>query len=291
MSDAAGVKKMGVIGAGQMGGGIAQVAAQAGIEVVVQDPFEESIERCKKLRSKLFSRAVEKERMTAEEAKAAEGRIAYTTELSGLEGVDWVVEAAVENEELKTELFAKLAEMFTDERVVLATNTSSISITKIAAAATGAESRVIGMHFFNPVPVMKLVEVIRGLQTSDEVAERTSELSEAMGKTPLVANDRAGFVSNRILMPMINEAFYTWMEGVAAPEAIDGVMKLGMAHPMGPLRLADFIGLDTCVSIMNVLADGLHSERYRPCPLLEQLVTAGRLGDKTRRGVFDYSEK
>ncbi len=291
MSDAAGVKKMGVIGAGQMGGGIAQVAAQAGIEVVVQDPFEGSIEKCKQLRSKLFSRAVEKERMTAEEAKAAEGRIAYTTELSGLEGVDWVVEAAVEDERLKTELFAKLAEMFTDERVVLATNTSSISITKIAAAATGSESRVIGMHFFNPVPVMQLVEVIRGLQTSDEVAERTSELSEAIGKTPLVANDRAGFVSNRILMPMINEAFYTWMEGVAEPEAIDGVMKLGMAHPMGPLRLADFIGLDTCVSIMNVLADGLHSERYRPCPLLEQLVTAGRLGDKTRRGVFDYSEK
>jgi len=283
------VKKMGVIGAGQMGGGIAQVAAQAGIEVVVQDPFEGSIEGCKKLRSKLFARAVEKERMTKDEAAAAEGRISYTAELGGLDGVDWVVEAAVENEAVKKELFATLGAMFEGSDTVLATNTSSISITTIAAAAGGAAERVVGMHFFNPVPVMKLVEVIKGLQTSEGVAARTSALAEAMGKTPLVANDRAGFVSNRVLMPMINEAFYAWMEGVAEPEAIDGIMKLGMAHPMGPLRLADFIGLDTCAHIMNVLADGLHSERYRPCPLLEQLVEAGRLGDKSGRGVFDYS--
>ncbi len=282
------VKKIGVIGAGQMGGGIAQIAAQAGIEVVVQDPFEGSIEKCKALRAKLFARAVEKERMTQDESDAATARLSYTSELGGLDGCDWIVEAAVEDVKLKTDLFKTLSGMFTDENVVLATNTSSISITTIAAAAGDAAPRVIGMHFFNPVPVMKLVEVIRGLQTSDEVAQRTVALSEAMGKTPLVANDRAGFVSNRVLMPMINEAFYAWMEGVAEPEAIDGIMKLGMAHPMGPLRLADFIGLDTCAHIMNVLADGLHSERYRPCPLLEQLVAAGRLGDKSGRGVFAY---
>lgn len=288
MSD---VKKIGVIGAGQMGGGIAQVASQAGIAVVVQDPFEASIEKCKALRSKLFSRAVEKGRMSQADADAAAGRISYATTLEGLSGCDWVIEAAVENLELKSELFAKLASMFPDDNVVLATNTSSISITTIAAAAGEAAGRVIGMHFFNPVPVMQLVEVIRGLQTTDEVAARTVALSEAMGKTPLVANDRAGFVSNRVLMPMINEAFYAWMEGVAEPEAIDGIMKLGMAHPMGPLRLADFIGLDTCAHIMNVLAEGLHSERYRPCPLLEQLVTAGRLGDKSGRGVFEYAQK
>jgi len=290
MSDAAGVKKIGVIGAGQMGGGIAQVAAQAGIEVVVQDPFEGSIEKCRALRSALFSRAVEKERMTAEEAKAAEGRIGYTTELAGLEGVDWVVEAAVENETLKTELFAKLGAMFTDERVVLATNTSSISITTIAAAAGAAAERVIGMHFFNPVPVMKLVEVIRGLQTTDEAAERTIALAEAMGKTPLVANDRAGFVSNRVLMPMINEAFYAWMEGVAEPEHIDEIMKLGCNFPMGPLRLADFIGLDVCHDIMMVLHRELGDPKYFPNPLLRQLVTAGRLGDKSGRGAYTYGD-
>jgi len=282
------VKKIGVIGAGQMGGGIAQVAAQAGIDVVVQDPFEASIEKCKALRAKLFARGVEKGRMTQEDADAATSRLSYTSELGGLEGCDWIIEAAVEDVTLKCELFTTLGGMFPDENVVLATNTSSISITTIAAASGDAASRVVGMHFFNPVPVMKLVEVIRGLQTSDEVAARTVALSEAMGKTPLVANDRAGFVSNRVLMPMINEAFYVWMEGVAVPEAIDGIMKLGMAHPMGPLRLADFIGLDTCAHIMNVLADGLHSERYRPCPLLEQLVAAGRLGDKSGHGVFAY---
>jgi len=285
------VKKIGVIGAGQMGGGIAQVAAQAGIDVVVQDPFEQSIEKCKALRAKLFARGVEKGRMTQDDADAATARLSYCSDLDGLKGCDWIIEAAVEDVTLKSELFKTLGGMFTGENVVLATNTSSISITTIAAAAGDASSRVVGMHFFNPVPVMKLVEVIRGLQTSDEVAQRTVALSEAMGKTPLVANDRAGFVSNRVLMPMINEAFYAWMEGVAEPEAIDGIMKLGMAHPMGPLRLADFIGLDTCAHIMNVLADGLHSERYRPCPLLEQLVSAGRLGDKSGWGVFEYGEK
>ncbi|MHC5025250.1 MAG: 3-hydroxyacyl-CoA dehydrogenase family protein [Planctomycetota bacterium] len=287
MSD---VKKMGVIGAGQMGGGIAQVAAQAGIEVVCFDAAQGALDGCAKLREKLMSRGVEKEKWSQEDADATLARISYTTSLDDLGESDWVVEAIVENEDVKTELFGKLASMFAGSDAVLATNTSSISITTIATAAGDAADRVIGMHFFNPVPVMKLVEVIRGLQTSDAVAARTVALAERMGKTPVVANDRAGFVSNRILMPMINEAFYTWMEGVATPEAIDEVMKLGMAHPMGPLRLADFIGLDTCVSIMDVLADGLNSERYRACPMLKQLVAAGRLGNKTGRGVFDYSK-
>jgi 3-hydroxybutyryl-CoA dehydrogenase len=174
---------------------------------------------------------------------------------------------------------------------VLATNTSSISITEIAVAAGPSAGRVVGMHFFNPVPLMQLVEVIPGLQTSPEVVERTIALATKLGKTPLKANDRAGFISNRVLMPMLNEAFYAWMEGVAEPEAIDGIMKLGCNFPMGPLRLADYIGLDTCANIMNVLADGLNNDRYRPCPLLRQLVAAGRLGDKTGRGVYEYGKK
>ncbi len=282
------VKKIAVLGAGQMGGGIAQVAAQAGLDAVVFDSFPGAIDKCKALRAKLFARAVEKGKMTQADADAATKRISYTENLDGLKGADWVVEAVIEDETVKADLFGKLAAMFPGDDVVLATNTSSISITTIAASAGDAAHRVIGMHFFNPVPVMQLVEVIKGLQTTDAVAERTVALAETMGKTPLVANDRPGFVSNRILMPMINEAFQTWMEGVATPEAIDGVMKLGMAHPMGPLRLADFIGLDTCVHIMDVLADGLNNDRYRACPLLKQLVAAGRLGDKTGRGVYDY---
>lgn len=284
------VKKIGVIGAGQMGGGIAQVAAVSGIEAIAFDTSDEQLERCKGLHHKLLDRSVEKERMTKDEAEKARGRIAYTHRFDDLSEADWVVEAAVENAEIKKEIFAKLAKMHADTDAVLATNTSSISITEIARAAKGAEGRVIGMHFFNPVPIMKLVEVIQGLQTDQSVVDRTVALAQAMGKTPLTANDRAGFVSNRVLMPMINEAFYAWMEGVAEPEAIDGIMKLGCNFPMGPLRLADFIGLDTCAHIMDVLADGLNSERYRACPKLKQLVTAGRLGDKTKRGVYDYSE-
>jgi len=283
------VKTIGVIGAGQMGGGIAQVAATSGIEAVAFDTSDEQLEKCKGLHAKLLGRAVEKERMTKDEAEAAKKRITYTHRFDDLAGVDWVVEAAVENAGVKRDIFAKLAQMHERDSVVLATNTSSISITEIARTAGPAADRVIGMHFFNPVPVMKLVEVIQGLQTREDVVSRTSDLAEAMGKTPLKANDRAGFVSNRVLMPMINEAFYAWMEGVAEPEAIDGIMKLGCNFPMGPLRLADFIGLDTCAHIMDVLADGLNSERYRACPKLRQLVTAGRLGDKTERGVFDYS--
>lgn len=290
MSDV-GVKKVAVVGGGQMGGGIAQVAAVAGFEAVVFDASAQQLERCRGTHQKLLARAVEKGKMTQGDADATLKRIAYVEKMDGMKGADWVVEAVVEDAKVKKEIFRNLAALFTDEPVVLATNTSSISITEIAAATGSAAHRVVGMHFFYPVPVMGLVEVIKGLQTSDEVVERTIRLSEAFGKTPLKANDRAGFVSNRVLMPMINEAFYALMEGVAEPEAIDGIMKLGCNFPMGPLRLADFIGLDTCAHIMDVLAEGLNSERYRPCPLLRQLVTAGRLGDKSGRGVFEYAKK
>lgn len=284
------IKRVGVLGAGQMGGGIAQVAAVSGLEATCFDAFPGSLDKARALHTKLLARAVEKERMTQAEADAAQARISYTQNLDDLGSSDWIVEAVVEDVSVKKELFAKLSSMFPDPSVVLATNTSSISITDIATAAgdEASQARVIGMHFFNPVPVMKLVEVIPGLATSEEVVKRTIALSESMGKIPLKANDRAGFVSNRVLMPMINEAFYALMEGVAEAEAIDGIMKLGCAFPMGPLRLADFIGLDTCVHIMDVLADGLNSERYRACPLLKQLVVSGRLGDKTGRGVFEY---
>jgi 3-hydroxybutyryl-CoA dehydrogenase len=289
------VKTLAVIGSGQMGGGIAQVAATAGITAIAYDAHQGSLDKAKKLHEKLMARAVEKGRMEQADADAALARISYTTKWDDMAGADWVVEAAVENADIKAEIFSKLAQTFERDDVVLATNTSSISITQIAAAAevarAGAGQRVVGMHFFNPVPVMKLVEVINGLATSPEVTQRTIELSKQMGKEPHAANDRAGFISNRVLMPMINEAFYAWMEGVAEPEDIDAIMRLGMAHPMGPFRLADFIGLDTCVFIMDVLADGLNNDRYRACPLLKQLVTAGRLGDKTGRGVFEYGQK
>lgn len=290
------IKRVGVIGSGQMGGGIAQIAAMAGLETTVCDASEDAIERCRNLHDKLLARAVEKGRMSQEDADATKGRLTYVagTDLDALGGSDVVIEAIIEDAGVKAELFGKLGQMFTGDEI-LASNTSSISITEIGAAADrgspGAAERVIGMHFFNPVPVMKLVEVIKGLATSDDVTARTIALAERMGKTAVPANDRAGFVSNRVLMPMINEAFFAWMEGVAEPEHIDEIMKLGMAHPMGPLRLADFIGLDTCVHIMDVLAEGLNNERYRACPLLKQLVAAGRLGDKTGRGVFEYSKR
>jgi len=284
------INTIGIVGAGQMGGGIAQIAAANGMKAIAFDTNEGQLERCNALHKKLFARAVEKERMTQAEADAALANITYTCRMDDLAAADWVVEAAVENIDIKKKIFASLVERLPDEHIVLATNTSSISITDLAASCGDAAHRVVGMHFFNPVPIMKLVEVIRGMQTSDEVVARTIDLAERMGKTPLKANDRAGFVSNRVLMPMINEAFYAWMEGVAEPEAIDGIMKLGCNFPMGPLRLADFIGLDTCAHIMDVLADGLNNDRYRACPLLKQLVTAGRLGDKAGRGVFDYSK-
>ena len=282
-----GIKRVGVVGAGQMGGGIAQVAGVSGFETVVYDAFPGSIDKCKALHGKLLARAVEKGKMSQGDADAAAGRISYSGDLDSLKGVDIVIEAIIEDAKVKKDLFPKLAGLIADGGI-LASNTSSISITDLATSVPEHADRFIGMHFFNPVPVMKLVEVIRGLSTSDETTRRVVELSTAMGKEAHPANDRAGFVSNRVLMPMINEAFYAWMEGVSEPEHIDEIMKLGCAHPMGPLRLADFIGLDTCVHIMDVLADGLNSERYRACPLLKQLVTAGRLGDKTGRGVYEY---
>ncbi len=285
------INSLGVIGAGQMGGGIAQVAAVSGINVTVFDAFPGATEKCKGVHKKSLAKFVEKAKLSQADADAALARIKYTESLDGLKGSDWVVEAVVEDVKVKKDLFTKLTAMFPSDNVVLATNTSSISITDIATAAGVSAHRVVGMHFFNPVPLMQLVEVIPGIQTSPDVTERTIALATRMGKKPLKANDRAGFVSNRVLMPMINEAFYAWMEGVAEPDAIDGIMKLGCNFPMGPLRLADYIGLDTCAHIMNVLADGLNNDRYRPCPLLRQLVTAGRLGDKTGRGVFEYAKK
>lgn len=289
MSD---IKTIAVIGAGQMGGGIAQVAAVAGFNVTVFDSFPGAAERCQSVHRKSLAKFVEKGKITQADMDGALARVKHVASLDALpKDADWVIEAVVEDAKIKRDLFQKLAAMYPREDVVLATNTSSISITEIAAGAGAAAPRVVGMHFFNPVPLMQLVEVIPAVQTLPGVTERTIRLAERLGKTPLKAHDRAGFISNRVLMPMINEAFYAWMEGVAEPEAIDGIMKLGCNFPMGPLRLADFIGLDTCAHIMNVLAEGLNNDRYRPCPLLKQLVTAGRLGDKSGRGVFEYTKK
>jgi 3-hydroxybutyryl-CoA dehydrogenase len=286
------VKTVGVIGAGQMGGGISQVAAAAGFSTVVFDSHNEALAKCKDQHGKRLAREVEKGRMQQADVEKTLGRLSYIHYLDHLKTCDIVIEAIVEDAKIKKELFAKLGKQFgADSRAILASNTSSISITELAAAAGPAADRVIGMHFFYPVPVMKLVEVIRGRQTAEATTGRVMALAAAMGKTAVPANDRAGFVSNRVLMPMINEAFYAWMEGVAEPAHVDEIMKLGCNFPMGPLRLADFIGLDTCAHIMEVLADGLNSDRYRPCPLLKQLVAAGRLGDKSGRGVFEYPSK
>jgi 3-hydroxybutyryl-CoA dehydrogenase len=282
------VKRIAVIGAGTMGSGIAMTAATHGIDAVVVDVSPDQLERARGYVAKMLGRNVKKERMTQAEADAATARIVYGAEMKDASDADWVVEAASEDVVLKKKLFWQMLEIFRDD-VVLATNTSSISITDIASEVEDQAYRVIGMHFFNPVPVMKLVEVIRGLATSGETTERTIALAKAMGKVPVPANDRAGFVSNRVLMPMINEAFYAWMEGVATPEDVDEIMKLGCNFPMGPLRLADFIGLDVCHDIMMVLFRELGHDKYFPCPKLRQLVQAGRLGDKTGRGVYDYS--
>jgi 3-hydroxybutyryl-CoA dehydrogenase len=280
------IKKVMVIGAGQMGSGIAQVHAMAGIEVILHDVKKEAVERGFKAILKNLSRQVEKERITEIDKAMIINRIDRSTDLESASDVDLVIEAAVENMEVKSSLFSEL-DTIARADAILATNTSSLPITEIAAA-TARPEQVIGMHFMNPVPVMKLVEVIRGLATTDKVYETVEALARKLGKTPVEVNDFPGFVSNRILMPMINEAIFSVYEGVAAPEAVDEVMKLGMNHPMGPLTLADFIGLDTCLYIMETLHEGFGDDKYRPCPLLRKYVKAGWLGKKTGRGFYQY---
>jgi 3-hydroxybutyryl-CoA dehydrogenase len=281
------VNSIAVIGAGTMGSGIALIAATSGIEAFQVDVSTDQLDRAKAYHAKVLGRNVQKERMTQVEMDAALARISYVGDMADAKMADWAVEAATENPEVKAKIFQSMRATF-PEHAVLATNTSSISITQIATATEDAADRVVGMHFFNPVPVMKLVEVIKGLATSEETVARTVALAERMGKTAIPANDRAGFVSNRVLMPLINEAFCAWMEGVAEPESIDEIMKLGCNFPMGPLRLADFIGLDVCHDIMMVLYRELGDQKFFPCPLLRQLVTAGRLGDKSGHGVYDH---
>lgn len=282
--------KVAVIGAGTMGNGIAHVFAQNGYDVKLIDISEDALKRALAVISKNMDRQIKKEIMTPEEKGAALARIGTQTDLaSGLGDRDLVVEAATENLDLKLKIFRTMDEN-APAHAILATNTSSISITQIAAV-TNRPEKVIGMHFMNPVPIMKLIEVIRGFDTTDEVLNDIMEVSKDLGKIPEEVNDYPGFVANRILMPMINEAIYTLFEGVAGKEEIDSVMKLGMAHPMGPLALADFIGLDVCLAILRVLHDGFGNPKYAPCPLLVNMVNAGHLGRKTGRGFYDYSKK
>ncbi|MDX6693114.1 MAG: 3-hydroxybutyryl-CoA dehydrogenase [Blastocatellia bacterium] len=277
---------IGVVGAGTMGNGIAQVAARAGYEVVLRDIKEEFLQRGMQAVDKSLQRDVDKERLKEEEKRAIIARIRTTTTLDALKDAELIIEAVTESVEVKSEIFRALDELAQPE-AILASNTSSISITKLGAA-TRRPDKVIGMHFMNPVPVMKLVEIIRGIATSDETYAKVRALTEKLEKTPLECNDMPGFVSNRVLMPMINEAIFALYEGVATRESIDGIMKLGMNHPMGPLTLADFIGLDVCLAIMNVLHDGLGDSKYRACPLLKRYVDAGWLGRKTGRGFYEY---
>ncbi len=277
---------IGVVGSGTMGNGIAQVAARAGYSVVMRDVRDEFLERGLSAIDKSLQRDVDKERLSADDKQSIVGRITATTKLEDLNDASLVVEAVTEDLKVKTELFKSL-DLITPPATILASNTSSISITKLGAT-TGRPDKVIGMHFMNPVPVMKLVEVIRGIATSDATYERVRALTEKLGKTALDCNDSPGFVSNRVLMPMINEAIFTLYEGVATRESIDGIMKLGMNHPMGPLTLADFIGLDVCLAILNVLYEGFGDPKYRACPMLRQYVDAGWLGKKAGRGFYEY---
>jgi 3-hydroxybutyryl-CoA dehydrogenase len=279
--------RVAVLGAGTMGNGIAQVFAQGGHDVVLRDLDQKALDRAMGQVDKSLGKLAEKGKLTSDERAAARRRIRATTSIEDAADADLVIEAVVENLQVKTQVFGEL-DRLTRPEAILASNTSSISITKLGAATRRPE-KVIGMHFMNPVPLMALVEVIRGQATSDETMRTVMELSRALGKTPVEVNDFPGFVANRVLMPMINEAIFAVYEGVAKPEAIDQVMKLGMNHPMGPLTLADFIGLDVCLAILEVLHDGLGDPKYRPCPLLRRMVDAGWLGRKSGRGFYTYA--
>jgi len=280
------VNRVGVVGAGTMGNGIAHVFAKSGYEVILCDVEQKILDRALATISANLDREVAKNKITAEDKTAATARIETTVEHTELAQCDFVVEAASEKFEIKAQLFRELDKICRPD-IILSSNTSSISITKLGAVTNRPEN-LIGMHFFNPVPMMKLVEVVRGLATSDATFETVRELAVKLGKTPVEVNDAPGFVSNRVLMPLLNEAMFAVMEGVATPEAIDEVFKLGMAHPMGPLALADFIGLDVCLDIMRVLHNGLGDPKYRPCPLLIKMVDAGRLGKKSKQGFYKY---
>jgi 3-hydroxybutyryl-CoA dehydrogenase len=280
------VKKVGIIGAGTMGNGIAHVFAVSGYDVMLMDIEESFIDKAIARITKNLDRMIKKEKITEADKDAALSKISKTTSVKELGECDIVVEAATEDYALKQRIFKDLSSICKDG-AILASNTSSISITEIAAN-TKCPEKVVGMHFMNPVPMMKLVEIVKGVQTSDETVAAVTELSEKLGKTPVLVNDYPGFVANRVLMPMINEACWTLMQGVATKEAIDTVMKLGMAHPMGPFQLADLIGLDVCLAIMEVLYEGFSDSKYRPCPLLRNMVKAGYLGRKTKQGFYKY---